>query len=497
MTEDTETTPNQAATSEQTEDSGPGSGVTTVRTPVRHRNRIQTGFDEFLARPLAVAAAWVVLAAVAVVHDRGLVPWSEYVRDSVTTVMSPESAGRFLTTVTPGLLTAVSIIFFVALMAVQHQSAKYSPVVLDQFMRHRNNQAFFGMFVGLSVYCLLVLGLVPTEQTVVSGLLALGFGTATLVLLLVFIYSTMDQMRPNAAAWVLQNMALGARGHYDMLLRRCRVQSRLREAPATDAVGDRFGYVVDLDVAALIRSLASAEKTMGEVEVELWTGMGAHVVPGAALAQVRGGTGEQRAALAREVANAITIGRLRDIGRDAGHAVNQLSSMAWSATAVGGDVEGARVAVEALHSVLTASQTLFHDTAEPARDDPGRPSDSTADGDELPLVYRDPVSDKAIDGLVNVVAASGRSGQYQSAADTLTVLSRNLPCLSDENQKTLIGRLERVLPTVSHHLFTVELEHAFHRLGRAMYEAGEPNSARRLGQIRDQLEEQHRLAPPD
>lgn len=480
------TTGESSDDSNEAADAGRGAGVATVTVDARARTRWQNGLKEFLTRPLLLTAVGILLAGVAILHDRGIVPWAATVRRAVAIVVPTQAAGTFVSTVTPGLLTVISIIFFVALMTMQHQSSKYSPVVIDQFLRRTTNQVFFGIFIALTVYCVLVLGAAPSQGAIISSSLGLVLIAVTLALLLVFVYDIIDQMRPSTIAWMLQGMALRARLRQQHLLQRCRTESQLREAPATNARVNQVGYIIDIDAHVLKSVLIRAQADMDQVEVELQIHMGQHVVPNSTIGQVRGGTAVQREWLAGHVVRAITVGRQRDVDHDAAHAVNQLGSMAWSATAGTGDLEGARVAVEALHGVLVLLQN----------DDKPPPDNSTATID-LPLVYTDPIDDKVIGGLVNVVAASQLSGQHQSAANSLTVLARSLPHLSQANQRLVIDRVERVLPTVSRHLFTVELENGFGMLRQAMHEVGEADSARRLRQIQDDLETRHRLANPD
>ncbi|MDR7299940.1 DUF2254 family protein [Haloactinomyces albus] len=452
------------------------------RARPRHRNRARYALQEFLLLPLLITGVWLALAAGGIVLDRNAGLWGQAVRQAVAVVVSPQAASMLLSTVTPGLLTVISIIFFVLLMAVQHQSSKYSPVVFDQFLRRKINQSFFGMFIGLTIYCLLILTLVPPGEAIISGTLTLLLSSATFILLLVFVYSTVDQMRPSSTVWLIQEMALRARAGQRPLLARCRAQSQQEGAPSAEVIAERVGYLVHIDGRLLAEAL---DRTGGAVEVELVVAMGDHVVPGATVAEVRGGSALQRHRLAETVLDALTLGRMRDIDRDAGYAVDQLSSMAWSATAVSGDLEGARVAVETLHSLL----------ADFCGPDIHPPAESF--GGPLPLVYNDRVTDRIIDGLTGAIAASGISGQHQTCSDVLIALSRALPRLEPSDQRTLLNRLQRVLPTMTRHVFTVELEDGFDLLRQSMHNADLYNDARRIGQIKEQLHERNRLASPD
>lgn len=445
----------------------------------RARSRPRHAFQEFLTIPLAVAGVFIVLAVVAAVLDRqevgvGLV---------LAAVVPPPATSSFLTTVTPGLLTVVSIIFFVLLMAVQHQSSTYSPVVLDQFLRRKLNQVFFGTFVGLTVYCLLVLALVPSGSALVSGTVALLLSVVTFVALLAFVYITIDQIRPSATVWMLQKLALNARRVEQPMLARCRAQPRQRGTePRTTATAGQVGYIVGIDINTLAGAFAGVHS---DVEVELEAVMGDHVVPGSVLAEVRGGDSADHGRLIDAVLDAMTLSRMRDIDRDATQGVDQLGNMAWSATASAGDPEGARVAVEALHGLLVQFQAQDNRSHSPnAPDTP------------LPVVYSDRAVLKILNALTSVIVASGQSGQHQTCGKVLTVISQVLPQLARDNQQLATDLVQRVLPTARQHVYTDEMEEAFNDIQQAVQHTELPIAAQRVTEIKEQLRDGQQLATP-
>ncbi len=453
-----------------------GAGRLTRGLP-RHRNRAEYAWQEFLVRPLAIVGIWVALAVAAILLDRHV----EAARLAVGVVVPQQASAMVLSTITPGMLTVVSIIFFVLIMAMQHQSTMYSPVVMDQFLRRRSNQYFFGMFVGLTVYCLLVLGLVPPDRTVVAGAVAMLLGAATFTGLLPFIYSAIDQLRPSSTVWMLQQLAMKARMKQQPLLARCRTYPQLRDAPGSPVTSARIGYIVKIDTDVLARALRWVS---GNVEIEMRVAMGDHVVPGALLAEVRGGDGLERGLLVDAVLDAITLGRMRDIDRDAAQAVDNLGSMAWSATATSQDPEGARIATEALHSLLVVFQD--QDLRFSADDY----------GGALPIVYRDGFVDQILDGLTSVIAASGQSGQHQTASTVMRLLCRAIGKLEPANQEIAVDRLQRVLSTTMNHVFTVEIENAFDAMHDALTSADQDEAARRIRQLKDDLRQYNTLDWP-
>ncbi|RCW46152.1 putative membrane protein [Halopolyspora algeriensis] len=458
-----------------------GNNTARKRNRPRQRNRVEYALREFLFLPLLILAVWIALAIVAIVLDRNKGMWGQAVCQGLTMVVPPEISTVVLSTITPGLITIISIIFFVLLMAVQHESSSYTPVVLDQFLRRRSNRLFFGTFVGLTVYCLMTLALVPPNEAVLASTLALVLGVVTFTLLLVFVYTTVDQMRPSSAVWTIQGIALRSRAAQQPLLARCRREPHLPDAPATRVTADLIGYVVHIDDGVLARALRRVD---GPVEIEFRIAMGSHLVPGSVIAEVRGADPGQRHQLADAVLDAVLLGRMRDLGHDTAYAVDHLGSMAWSAAAASGDPQGAQVAVATLHGLLVRLRVSESFSAE-------------SFGGPLPVVYNDRLLGKILDALTSVIAACGSSGQHQTCSNAIMTLADVLPVLDSEHRNIAVDRLQRVLPTARNQLFTSEMEQAFERMRQAMQEARLYESAQRIAQIVEQLHRSHRLGDPE
>lgn len=443
----------------------------------KHESRTRLALGEFLLVPLLVVGIGIVLAVITSVLDRQA-EWLGSFRRSVVAVFPPEATSTLLETVTPGLVTIVSIIYFVSLMTVQHQSSNYSPVVLDQFLRRRSNQLFFGTFVGLMVYSVLVLALVPSGTGIISGALALVLASVTFVGLLVFVYSTVDQLRPSSALRMLWRVAVRARTTQLPLLAHTRARPVRQNEPSTQVLSRQGGYLVGIDRTRLVNVLAPVAD---QVEIELLVSIGDRVFPGCLLAEVRGGDDAQRARLARVVLDALTLGRMRNIDRDAAHVVDHLGSIGWTATATSGDPEGARISVHTLHSLLTEFQD----------------QDSRIDEQpEVPLVYHDRIVTIILDRLTSVIVASAQSGQHQTCSEVFKVLSDALPSLEPANQRNAVDRLQRILPVAQQHVFTPEMHEAFAAMQDALYRTQLPDAAQRVEELKEQLDHELRLAAP-
>ena len=97
--------------------------------------------------------------------------------------------------------------------------------MLDQFLRRRANQAIFGVFVGVSLYLLVVLSTVGRDfNPVFSATVGLALSVGALYLLVVLIYTAVDQMRPSEIVEQIHDQILRAYDHQRALLaatRRC------------------------------------------------------------------------------------------------------------------------------------------------------------------------------------------------------------------------------------------------------------------------------------
>ncbi|OGX83939.1 hypothetical protein BEN47_17065 [Hymenobacter lapidarius] len=111
-----------------------------------------------------------------------------------------EGSRGMLTAIAGSMLTVAALVFSLTLSTISQVSSQYSPRVLRNFMRDRSNQVVMGYFVGVFVYCLLVLGtirsvdeqkFVPATAVLAGLVLALG----GVVALIFFIHHTAESLQ--------------------------------------------------------------------------------------------------------------------------------------------------------------------------------------------------------------------------------------------------------------------------------------------------------------
>jgi hypothetical protein len=289
-------------------------------------NRLQRGVAEFLRLPLIVTAAFCLVAVGVSLLDR-LTPDDAGVRTVVRSIVSEEGAVDFLAAVATSLLTVTSITFSVLLLAVQQTASSLTPVVFDQFLRRTSNQLYFGFFIGATAFSFLVLGLARQQPApLYSAALTLVLVVASLVVLLMLIHSTIDQMRPESVVRSIHELALRAREVELKMLGRTRMARHSDpDEPEREVHAMDTGFVVTVDTEKL-GQIASAAGN--DVEVIVEGRLGEYLVFDDLLVRLVGVEPED-SSYDEEVISAFGIDDIRDVNVESGYALDQLENIAW------------------------------------------------------------------------------------------------------------------------------------------------------------------------
>ena len=199
------------------------SGVTAISR--RAVETVRRAFAEFLTIPTIVIAGFLVLAAASYLLDEFRIArlGTEPGLFGGKLFSDPETARSLLGTIATSIITVSSITLSLLLIAVQQGAASLSNVVFDQFLRRRTNQVYFGSFLGLALYCLIVLAsITPAHNPVYGVSLAFLMTIVALYMLIILIYTTIDQMRPVVIVRAIRDHILLARERQQLLLRETR-----------------------------------------------------------------------------------------------------------------------------------------------------------------------------------------------------------------------------------------------------------------------------------
>jgi uncharacterized membrane protein len=358
------------------------------------------------AVPLLVILGFVVLAAVAVLADQtATVPALNAARDAVGHVIGPKAATATLQAVATGLVTVTSITFSVLLLAVQQTASNLSPVVFDQFLQRKGNQAFIGFFVGLALFAYLVMAAVKDKTPPILGAaIATVLTLVALLILLGLVFTTIDQMRPTSVIRAIHDRALRARETEVELVRRTRRHTASPHPVHASYRAQGTGYLMEICLDRLAEVLGDTD-----AEIVLHVTVGDHVHFGQVIAEVRDGEPEVARSIADRLAAGLRLSKHRDLAGDPTTGVDELGNIAWTSGST--SKQNPQVAQEALAAMRDLAMRWL-------LDDPVERHDDAA-GSPLPIVYRDNDLERILDVLYDMLVVSHESHQHMLAAAVL------------------------------------------------------------------------------
>lgn len=437
---------------------------------------VRRSFAEFLLLPTAVMGAFLGLAGVTFALDRAELRALAVVRETMSRLVfgSTEATSSLLSSLATGLITLTSITFSVLLLAVQQAAATLTSEVIDQFLRRRLNQLFFGFFLGLALFALVVLSTVQADfNPVIGATVALLLSMLTLYGLVVMIYVTVNQIRPVNIIQAIHDRTLLARTHqWRGLTSRTRRFPRSTGSAPVSVTATENGFLVGVDIDTL--ALAARADGRDDGEVVLRPSLGHYVSYGDVVADVWPAAGWSAEDAEDVVRRGLTVGNTRDLDRDPGYGVQQLVDVGWTtiSTAKHSPAPGLQ-AIAALRDLL----------ARWANED-----ESRGDGDPpLPVVYRDETPSELLNGLELLAVVSTESMQVQAFVEVLTaveVLFERLPPGQQARSEDLVLRS---LSAMGDHVLTAPLDRVLSALGDTLRTAGRTQTAASVDRARSAL----------
>lgn len=430
-------------------------------------------FREFLRIPTFMVLGFLLLAIVLYTLDRGDYAWLAPVREVLKThlFLDPDTTSDFLAAIAAGIISVTSITISLLLLAVQQSAGSMTSAVFDQFLRRRRNQAYFGYFIGLALYCLIMLSTVNDSANGVLGATA-GFVLTliALYLIVVLLYSTINQMRPAVIVGAIHGHILHARRRQLPLVHRTRRAALNPVGDCTTVESERSGYITRIHLDALESGLEGIDAS---VEIELLVSIGSYVACHDGLARIRGGTAEVREKLASAVRKALVIERLRGMDGDPGYGMGQMSRIAWTTISTAKSSPG-----PAGHAIRALRDLLARWAREPVAD---------PEVTVLPVVYQDTLFRELVEALETAAVAASESRQHQSLAEILRVFVSTARRQRPPQQKALVELVERIIPTLADHVLTLDLCNAMRETAATLAECGHPHVAERMTAVKDRL----------
>ena len=444
---------------------------------MRHRSReaIRKAFAEFLLLPTLIVAGFLVLAVATDLLDHAGWGWVGHAHDAVGNYVfgKPQGTSSVLGAIAGGVITMTSIVVTVLLVALQQSSTNLTPQVFDQFLRRRQNQVFFGYFVGLAIFTLIVLASIDSPFTPVFGALLTLIGTlVALLLLITMLYSTITQMRPVVIITAIHDHVIHARRLQRALLA-CTRRQPARSEPGYEIVAPHGGFVTGVDTSAL-----AAAAQAGDGELELTVSIGGFVATGDVIALWRGSRAHEQ--VKHATLRAVRIERRRDITRDPAYGIEQLQTIGWTAiSSAKHNQEAGLLCIRLVRDVLgcwAASGDL--DLVEP-----------DASHAASPIVYRDNVSANLFEAFELLGMVTAESRQQQCLAAVLDSLGAVYPRMSPQARHHTDELLMNLLVPLSQQTWSHTLETAIDRLEQTLRSAHAEDALRALIVTRESLQQ--------
>ena len=420
------------------------------RQTIRHLwDTIRRAFIEFLKLPTIIIVGFLMLAAITYALDEARVasagqPASEaskgFFRDA-------QAARDFLGVIAGGIITVTSITLSVLLIAVQQSASALTNLVFDQFLRRRANQLYFGFFIGLALYALIVLSSTSTSHHPVYGLATAGVMTVVaLYMLILLIYTSINQMRPVVIIKAIHDHTLLARQRQLNLVQRTRRSPTLQTENKVRVTADDSGFMTGLDVSAI------ADKVPADrIEIVILVSIGDYVAFGAPIADIRVADPQHDLShLQSVVRKAVALEEQRDLDADPAFGVEELVTIGWTSISTAkSNPDPGLLTIRHLRDLL--ARWLATDAAfSPANDVGGVAA--------APIVYTDRLPEQLLKGFESLAVVASESMQHQTLTELYFSFASLYSRLPAPLRRQAADLLQRSLSGLGDHILTSNLE---------------------------------------
>jgi len=439
-------------------------------------------FVEFLTIPTLVIAGFLLLALLTFVLDENRIAASGgTARQMWGGLFSDAQAARnFLGVIASSIITVTSITLSLLLIAVQQGAASLTSLVFDQFLRRRTNQLYFGFFIGLALYALIVLASInPAHQPIYGVALAGLLTVVALYMLILLIYTTINQMRPVVIIKSIHDHALLARDRQLDLLRDTRRLPRLPAGTGPRVTSKRSGFMTRLDLVAIDKAVTD------DIEVVILASIGDYMAFGDPIAEIRTIRASVAPSLTTLVEKAVILEEQRDLDTDPAFGIEQLVTIGWTSISTAkSNPDPGLLTIWNLRDLL--ARWLSADAAFGAAS-PNAPDPAAG------VVYVDNLPERLMQAFESLVVVASESMQHQSAAQVYRAFASLFPRLPPALQQQADDLLQRSLSGLGDHILTSELETSLSVLIDALTISGRSQSAGTVEMARNKLAESNGL----
>ncbi|MEP7214246.1 MAG: DUF2254 family protein [Acidobacteriota bacterium] len=451
--------------------------MSTLRKQTEAENRVSAFFEtirrafaEFLLVPTGLIAGFLLLALGSYALDSSQITDPGPVRSFLKSHIfaNSDATSSLLAAIAAGVITMTSITISLLLIAVQQSASSMTGQVYDQFLRRKVNQIYFGYFIGLALFSLVTLATVNDPFNPVFGATIAFLATmVSLYLLILLLYTTINQMRPIEIIETIHEHILAARSRQAAFLRRTRSTAIHNGQFSVLVRTQRHGFLTHFDLDRI------DEAAQGSGELILLISIGAYVAFEDVVARVCADTADDASRIADAVAGALRIERQRDIAIDPAYGIEQLEMIGWTSisTAKSNPAPGL-FAIQCLRDVMARWSV---DAGEP-------PAEAS-----VPVVYVDDVFDRLLTTFETFAVVSSESMQHQIFIETLRTFTIMFDRLPTDKQDRAEDLLLRILSVLGDHVLTAEMDAALLDLSNRLELVGRSGAAEAYGNARQKL----------
>jgi uncharacterized membrane protein len=433
---------------------------------------LKRAFVEFLTLPTLIIAAFLALAFASYAFDKAGIKWLEPIRNLLKSHVfaNSKATSDLLSAIAAGIISVTSLTITLLLIVVQQSAASMTSQVFDQFLRRKTNQVYFGFFVGLALYSLITLATVNDPfNPVWGGTFAFVLTVIALYLLVLLMYTTINQMRPVEIIEAIHTHILSSRESQLGMIRQTRQVSGFKGKFIKQIISEKHGYVTKINIEKIGTCL---KKINDETEVVLLVSIGSYIAFGDTLAQLKTNNEAEAERLCYLVLHSIHLDVQRDIDADAAYGIEQLETIGWTSISTSkSNPSPGLLVIRSLRDIL-------------ARWSAEKPEENS---NKLPVVYTDSTIEKLMNAFETLAVVSSESMQHQNFIEVVNTLTVMLDRLPEEWQLRTEDIVLRILSALGDHVLTAELEKALSALADKLHLNGKLETALAVQKAKLQL----------
>jgi len=266
-------------------------------------------------------------------------------------------ARGMLATIASSMITVAGVAFSITIVALTLASSQYTSRILRNFMRDRANQIVLGAFVGIFIYCLVVLrtirggdeGAFVPPLAVLGAVLLAFVGIACLIFFIHHIASgiqaeTIIKAAADETLDAVDRLFPKEMGEEANAQQDAEMPAEVSQWQPIAAL--RTGFIQGVDGQSLLKAARE-----NETVIRMERGVGEFIVEGAPLISIAGNARDEK--LSDRIDSIFTIDHQRTMLQDAGYGVRQIVDVALKALSPGiNDTTTAVTCVHYLSAIL-------------------------------------------------------------------------------------------------------------------------------------------------